>query len=402
VSFPSKPLRHRALRTALLSTAVVGIVLVVLVAAIDIIVARNLTAGIDDRLRDQLNQPAHTNLLPAVRQADQDFDAPVLHWRVESNGTVSSDSGAPALPASLLTLSGFTTAKIDGLDFRLAGAPGASGGYSIAGASLASVGNAESTLLVTELIVGPVLLLLIFGGSFAIGRRVASPVEAMRQQQLAFTADASHELRTPLSVIQAETSLLKEDSSGELLNSLERITGETQRMRRLVDDLLWLARFDAQPAPPSSEWVDLAEIATVAADRFGPIATTKSIALELQRSEAGPVLVNAAPEWLDRLAGVLLDNACRYTPAGGVVDVAVGLQGGHPRLAIRDSGPGLPEAEADRLMDRFHRASSVGEGAGLGLAIADSVVRATGGRWEISNRREGGAEFAIVWPKNRR
>jgi signal transduction histidine kinase len=112
--------------------------------------------------------------------------------------------------------------------------------------------------------------------------------------------------------------------------------------------------------------------------------------------------VQAPPEWLDRLAGVLVDNACRYSRAGGEVAVEVTTHSGHPRMAVLDTGPGVPAADRQRIFNRFHRGLEEGEGAGLGLAIADAVVKATGARWEIANRTNGGAEFAVVWPRGRR
>jgi signal transduction histidine kinase len=258
------------------------------------------------------------------------------------------------------------------------------------------------TLLITELIVGPLLLVSVFAGSFVIGRRVAGPIESMRQRHLAFTADASHELRTPLSVIQAETSLLREDSTGEVRSSLDRISGETDRMRRIVEDLLWLARFDSEPSPPHSGPVDLAALAAVTTERFQSVANRRSLTLRLSVPDSDSVVLQAPAEWLDRLAGVLVDNACRYSRAGGEVALEVSTRSGHPRLAVLDTGPGVPAADRERIFNRFHRGLEEGEGAGLGLAIADAVVKATGGRWEIANRSTGGAEFAVVWPRGRR
>jgi two-component system sensor histidine kinase CiaH len=400
----SRPLRRRAVRIAAISMAVVGVLLFVVMTATDLLVARNLTAGVDDRLRDQLNRAAPSVVAASANGGvEQDFSEPVLRWSIDPHGSVfATESGTPPLPATLAKLSGFATASIAGTQFRVAGKAQPTGGRVIVAASMSSVSHATSTLLVTELIVAPLLLASVFAGSFAIGRRVAGPIEAMRQRHLEFTADASHELRTPLSVIQAETSLLSEESSGEARASLERIGGETDRMRRIVEDLLWLARFDTEPAPPRSEPVDLAAVAAVATERFRTVASRRSLTLRLSVPSQESVVVHAAPEWLDRLAGVLVDNACRYSSLGGEVVVEVTSRAGHPRLAVRDSGPGIAAAERQHIFNRFHRGLQEGEGAGLGLAIAGAVVSSTDGRWEISNRAEGGAEFAVVWHRRRR
>jgi signal transduction histidine kinase len=400
----SRPLRRRALRIAAISMAVVGLLLLVVMTAVDLLVARNLTAGVDDRLRDQLSRSALAVVVaPADAGAEEDFAEPVLRWSVDPNGAVTATAtGTPSLPANLAGLSGYATASIAGTEFRLAGQAEPAGRRVVVAVTTSSVSHAMSTLLVTELILAPLLLGCVFAGSFLIGRRVAGPIEAMRQRNLDFTADASHELRTPLSVIQAETSLLSEESSGEARASLERIGGEADRMRRIVEDLLWLARFDTEPALPHSEPVDLAAVAAVATERFRAVASRRGLTLRLALPSRESVVVHAAPEWLDRLAGVLVDNACRYSHAGGEVVLTVSSEAGHPRLAVRDSGPGIPPALRQKIFHRFHRGLEEGEGAGLGLAIADAVVSATDGRWEIANRAEGGAEFAVVWRRSRR
>ncbi len=108
-------------------------------------------------------------------------------------------------------------------------------------------------------------------------------------------------------------------------------------------------------------------------------------------------MISAPPEWLDRLLGVLLDNACRYTPPDGTVDVRVGRRDGRVRLAVEDSGPGIPAGERAHIFDRFRRASDAPGGSGLGLAIADAVVRGSGGRWEVGTSPSGGASMAVTW-----
>ena len=110
-------------------------------------------------------------------------------------------------------------------------------------------------------------------------------------------------------------------------------------------------------------------------------------------------MIAAPPEWLDRLLGVLLDNACKYAPDGGRVDVTVAVEGSRVALTVDDSGPGIPETERTRIFDRFHRATDRQGGAGLGLAIADAIVRATGGRWKVGSAPSGGARMGISWSR---
>jgi signal transduction histidine kinase len=109
-------------------------------------------------------------------------------------------------------------------------------------------------------------------------------------------------------------------------------------------------------------------------------------------------MITAPPDWLDRLLGVLLDNACRYSGEAGEVRVSVATDSNHVRLSVEDSGPGIPADQRAQVFDRFHRASTTPGGAGLGLAIGDAVVRATGGRWTVGESPAGGASMTVTWP----
>ena len=108
-------------------------------------------------------------------------------------------------------------------------------------------------------------------------------------------------------------------------------------------------------------------------------------------------LIEAPPEWVDRLFGVLIDNACRYAGDGGSVTVTVSSSAKLVTLAVQDSGPGIPPEQRPFLFDRFHRGSNGGEGAGLGLAIADAVVRSTDGKWRVGDGMSGGAHIEVSW-----
>jgi two-component system OmpR family sensor kinase len=180
--------------------------------------------------------------------------------------------------------------------------------------------------------------------------------------------------------------------------AFERIHFESQRIRRLVEDLLWLARFDATRGRPNAEPVDVEVLARQATDRFTAMAEARGLSLSVRVSGESAV-VTAPSEWLDRLLGVLLDNACKYSNQDGTVNVAIRAEGNRVRLTVDDSGPGIPPEERGRIFERFHRATERPGGAGLGLAIADAVVRATNGRWDIGSSRAGGASMSVIWPR---
>ena len=394
--------RSTTIRVALAAAGVVAAVYLVVAVSVVAIVTRNLTAQIDDRLALSLDQITHEPAPPpggfGAPQAQRPFGAPVIVWTVQPDGNVTSNTSGAVLPAAWEHVASPTTIAIDGVDVRIAGGP-AGDRYVVVGQTMESVSQAQSNVIVAEAGIGPALLLLVFLGALGIGRRVAAPIERARQRQLEFTADASHELRTPLSVIEAQTSLAlsQERSADWYRTAFERVERENRRIRRLVDDMLWLARFDAAQGQPGVETVDLGVMAAQTADRFAVVAETRHLRLAVHAAPVG--VVSAPADWLDRLLGVLLDNACRYSPDGGRIDVTVAVEGNRVRLSVDDAGPGIPEDERAAVFDRFHRATDTPGGAGLGLAIGDAIVRATGGHWRIGTSPAGGASVSVSWPR---
>jgi two-component system sensor histidine kinase TctE len=152
------------------------------------------------------------------------------------------------------------------------------------------------------------------------------------------------------------------------------------------------------PASTKPEPVDVGVIAQNGVDRFSAVAESRHLQLKLRLTGTSAVIA-ASPEWLDHLVGVLIDNACKYTPEGGSVDVSVSTEAHSVRLAVDDSGTGIPEAERGRIFDRFQRVSDQPGGAGLGLAIADAVVKATNGKWQVGSSARGGTSMAVTWPR---
>ncbi|MGP8160635.1 MAG: sensor histidine kinase, partial [Candidatus Dormibacteria bacterium] len=160
-----------------------------------------------------------------------------------------------------------------------------------------------------------------------------------------------------------------------------------------------LGRFDSEPRPPHAQLIDLGTAARLAEERFGTLAAARSLSVSAVAPEK-VLLVCMPADWLDRLVGVLVDNACRHARTTVRIE-ARAVEGGRAEFSVSDDGEGIPKAELPLLFHRFHRGTSVGEGAGLGLAIGDSIVRATQGRWRVTNLAGGGARFAVVWPVGR-
>jgi signal transduction histidine kinase len=395
--------RRHSVRVALAATALVGAACLVVAVTVVAYVTGSLTSQVDQRLAGYLEHfseaPWPVGGLPERPGGDRPLGPQRAFWGIKPDGQVLSDAEDLPLPVEFQGITDPNTVTINGVEIRIMGK--ASGvNHIVVGESLEPVNDARATVILGELLIAPILLIAVFLGAVAIGRRVATPIELARRRQLEFTADASHELRTPLSVIEAHTSLaLTQDRSAEWYrNAFGQVDRESRRMHRLIDDLLWLARFDATKAPPPSEPVDLGVLAGLGTERFAAIAEARGLRLSVDAGDAGAIVAVPA-EWLDRLLGVLIDNACKYSPDGGAVDVTVSIEGQRVRLTIDDSGPGIPETERGRIFDRFHRATSGSEGAGLGLAIADAVVRATGGRWLVASSPSGGARVGVSWPR---
>jgi len=398
--------RTGAQRVALAATGIVAALYLVIAVAVVLIVSHNLTSNVDAPLSQWLTAMAKQRGGPTRGYqgpaGGPRFDAPVLWWTFHPDGNYA-DSSAEAvninLPAPYNRIKDPQTITVSGVDLRVMGGL-TSDDWTVVGQSMNSVYQARGNLVQAELLIGPVLLLVVFLGALTIGRRVAAPIEQARQRQMDFTANASHELRTPLAVIQAQTSLaLSQPRDGEWYQrAFTRVNQESQRMRHLVDELLWLARFEAMPRSGRAEPVDVGVMAQQAVDRFTAVAEARHQRLTVRVSGDSHVIA-ASPEWLDHLVGVLLDNACKYTPEQGSIDVRVTAEGNRIRLIVDDSGPGIPVDQRAAIFDRFRRATDQPGGAGLGLAIADAVVRATNGRWDVSTSPAGGASMAITWPR---
>jgi two-component system, OmpR family, sensor kinase len=225
--------------------------------------------------------------------------------------------------------------------------------------------------------------------------------EATLRHQRAFVADASHELRTPLTSVLANLELLSVQlEEGELSDAADGALRSAQRMRRLVADLLLLARTDAGRVPPRAA-TDLGEVLTEAAAELEPIAAGHTISID-----AGRGLVEGTRDDLHRLAANLIENAIRHTPPGTTVHASVrahdahGGTGGEVELVVQDDGPGISPELAGRVFERFVRGGddrSAGS-SGLGLAIVRAVAESHGGSVRLEPGEDGGARFVVRLP----
>lgn len=234
------------------------------------------------------------------------------------------------------------------------------------------------------------------GGAF---NEMADEVERARGSEHAFLADISHELRTPLTSIQGFAQAIAEgevkgDAVGWAAKVIQR---ETRRLVRMVETLLQVAKLEAGRERIARDAVRLEAVLDGALAAIAPQAKETGVVISPEIAPLPPVVGDA-----DRLAQLflnVLDNAVKHSPPGGVVAVRADREDGTVAIRIRDSGSGLPAGGEGRLFERFYRGdNAAADGAGLGLAIAQAIAEAHGGRIEARNAADGGAEFTVRLP----
>jgi signal transduction histidine kinase len=223
--------------------------------------------------------------------------------------------------------------------------------------------------------------------------------EATLDRQRRFVADASHELRTPLTSILANLELLSAELTGEDQEIADSALRSSRRMRRLVADLLLLARADAGRVA-RREPVNAGAVVREAAGEAAPLARGHGLTVDVQ--PGAPLVVEAPGDELHRLVLNLIQNALVHTPAGTAVDVRARREGGSVVIEVSDEGPGVPPEMRAQIFDRFVRGhgdrAAAGSGSGLGLAIVRAVAESLGGSVELGDNEAGGARFIVRIP----
>jgi heavy metal sensor kinase len=228
-------------------------------------------------------------------------------------------------------------------------------------------------------------------------------LETAFAQQKQFASDAAHELRTPVSVIltQTQMSLGRERDAATYKQTVEACERAAQRMRKLIESLLELARFDAGQEELKRLRFDLAKTVADSADLVQPLAAELRVKII---SELQPLEITGDPERLAQVVTNLLTNAIQYNKPGGEVRVKLAGQGGLAVLEVADTGRGIATDDLPHVFERFYRADkarSGGGNAGLGLSICKAIVEAHGGTVEVSSRENIGSTFLVRLPLGR-
>jgi signal transduction histidine kinase len=258
-------------------------------------------------------------------------------------------------------------------------------------------------LLTTLIILNVISIFLLALINWLLVGKSLVPVRHAWEQQKEFIADASHEIRTPLSVIQANLDALivnQEKSVVENLRWINNIKTETQQMAKLTEDLLLLAKKDANQLQFQREYIDLSRVVKETIEEIRPLYNQAQIKLELNNNQT--VYLFADEFRIKQLLIILLDNALKYTPANGRVQVNVSSSDSEVHLAVIDNGIGIKKEEQHLIFERFYRVdktrSREAGGTGLGLPIAAWIIEEHGGTIHLESSLNTGTIFKIVFP----
>jgi len=231
-----------------------------------------------------------------------------------------------------------------------------------------------------------------------------SRIEASVKRITQFTADASHDLRTPVALIRtsAELALRRSRTEDEYRETLARILSTSEETTHLIENLLTLARADAGAADLHFDVVDLLPHVEKVSAEAVILAAGKSIEIQKQLPP-GPIQISADPAAIERLLRIVLENAVKYTPQGGRVELSLSNGAGNARIEVRDNGIGISEKDLPHVFERFYRADQArsrepGGGSGLGLAIARWIVDMHRGTIEAQSTLGSGSVFRMTLP----
>jgi two-component system, OmpR family, sensor histidine kinase CiaH len=241
-------------------------------------------------------------------------------------------------------------------------------------------------------------------GGYALSGRVLRPIKTAMDSQRAFIADASHELRTPVAVVRTNAELLERHiQSGTIGRSdndataIEDILGESERLGRMVGQMLTLAQADTGQTITSKSALDLGQLAEGVARSVRSLAEAKGIRFQTQIAQ--DIWVDGDADRLREVMVTLVDNAIKFTELGGAVDFEVRRDRRRARVTVADNGPGIPRESLPHVFERFYRvdrARSRDEGGtGLGLAIAREIVQAHGGSISVDSTPGAGTRFDV-------
>jgi signal transduction histidine kinase len=245
-------------------------------------------------------------------------------------------------------------------------------------------------------------LILVAAGGFVLVRKSTAPIERSIEFTRRFMADAAHELRTPITILRtrAEVALQQPREAPDYVSALRGVEAEARRLGSIVDSLLVLARADSGERQIDKERIFLDDVAVDVAGAAEIVARQKNVKVSVDEFEESPVVGDAT--LIRQLIMIVLDNAVKFTDAGGAVHVRVSMHEGAPTFSVEDTGMGIKPEELSRVFQRFFRgeaARSRTDGAGLGLSIASWIAREHGAEISLTSEPGKGTKVIIRFPR---
>lgn len=244
-------------------------------------------------------------------------------------------------------------------------------------------------------------------GSLFMANRALIPIKTSWGRQKDFVADASHELRTPLTVIQTNLDIVRgspTDTIESQMHWLDNIKAESEFMTKLIDDLLFLARTDSHQQLMNKDYFPLSSALKEVLTSFEPLASRNEI--KITSLIEPQINFNGDQTRIKQLAAILIDNAIKYTPPGGEINLELKDLNNNVEITVSDTGEGIDQEHLDKIFNRFYRVDKARSrdsgGTGLGLSIAEWIVKEHKGVIKVKSSPGKGTTFSLIFPKNRK
>jgi signal transduction histidine kinase len=394
----------------MINVLVVGLILVVILSGVYLVMEKNIVRGSEQMMRLIVAEEAAGSPAPIRERYRRAFN--YVYVRTGTSGQLIDFSGNLPLTSEQLELlttkaaragSGKNRIVEDSADtYRFLKYPAPSGETSYVFISTRQEKEILRNLLAALTITGLAGLGLTFFGSLFLAHRALIPVKKAWEQQKNFLADASHELRTPLAVIQTNLDLVMGNPLETVKSQgkwLDNIKTELKSLTKLVDNMLFLARADSHHDSRDVRLFSLGKALQEALQSFEPLAVKKGVKFDFTL----PALCFTGDETrIKQLLGILIDNALKYTPAGGRISVNLRDIGSKVEITVQDTGEGIEPEHLTRIFERFYRVDKARDrekgGTGLGLAIAECIVKEHRGNIRASSIPGQGTTFTVLLP----
>ncbi len=406
--------RSVRLKLTIINISVVGVILLVFLSGIYILMKQDLMR--------QSEQVMHTVAVESRFRPPRRFPALSRNWancfyvRIDKNGGLQeastnipiTEEEQTILLQSLLSQpgenEGIARSGDESFRFLKTASPGDKDVITVVFMNTQPERETLARLKTVLIVIGLGGIIIVFVSSLFLAGRALIPIKKSWERQKSFVADASHELRSPLAVIETNLELVLgngEETVESQKKWLFNILAENRRMSKLVSDLLFLARADSNQQMFEKRFFPLRDVLMEAVISLQPLASKKSMALKADINQSQDFFGDEAR--IKQLAVILIDNAIKYTPQGGFVQVGLGIHETSVEITVTDNGEGIAKEHLDKIFERFYRVdkarSRESGGTGLGLSIADWIVKGHRGSITVSSMPGKGTTFKIALPK---